>query len=111
MEPGMFYQCQRCANCCRWPGEVPVNDDELQAISDFLGMSLYDFVAEFTDLRSNRRGLTIKERPGGACVFLEGNDCRINPVKPEQCAGFPNEWNFPGWKKQCEATPVPMTDR
>jgi hypothetical protein len=29
-------------------------------------------------------------------------------VKPEQCSGFPNKWNFPGWRQVCEAIPVPI---
>ena len=51
-------------------------------------------------------GLSIIDRPGGngECVFLEGlNVCRIQPVKPVQCRGFPNEWRFPGWRDVCEA--------
>ena len=38
--------------------------------------------------------------------MLDGNACRIHPVKPAQCAGFPNKWNFPGWRQVCEAVPV-----
>ncbi len=109
MEPDTHYQCQRCGNCCRWPGEVPVSDKEIEKIAEFLKMPLYDFVAKHTDVRLNRSGLTLKEKPGGECVFLDGIDCRINPVKPVQCTGFPNQWNFPGWKKSCEAVPVPLT--
>ena len=108
MEDGVFYQCQRCGNCCKWHGEVPVSDSEMTKIADFLDMPLYDFVAEHTDLRLNRTGLTLREKENGECVFLDGNVCTINPVKPEQCAGFPNEWNFKGWKESCEAKPIPM---
>ena len=42
----------------------------------------------------------------GACIFLEGQDCKIQPVKPQQCRGFPNAWNFPGWREVCEATEI-----
>ena len=84
-----------------------MTEEELQRISEFLDMAVYDFVAEYTDLRLNRTGLTLREKPGGECVFLEGeNHCRINPVKPGQCAGFPNQWNFDGWEEVCEAIPV-----
>jgi uncharacterized protein len=48
----------------------------------------------------------LQENPDGTCVFLEGRNCRIHPVKPDQCAGFPNTWNFPGWREVCEAIPV-----
>jgi uncharacterized protein len=40
--------------------------------------------------------------------MLDGSACRIHPVKPGQCAGFPNKWNFPGWRDVCEAVPVPV---
>ncbi len=109
--PEVFYQCQRCGNCCKWHGEVLVDDEELQKIAEFVGMPLYDFIAEHTDLRRNRQGLTLKEKENGECEFLEdGNICRINDVKPKQCAGFPNDWSFPGWEKICEAIPVPVAE-
>jgi Fe-S-cluster containining protein len=58
-------------------------------------------------LNANRTGLSIIDKPNGECLFLEGvNECRIQPVKPGQCAGFPNDWNFPGWREQCEAIEV-----
>ena len=110
MEEGVRYACQRCANCCRWHGEVPVTDGELQRIADYLDLELYDFVAKYTDLRVNRAGLTLINKPNGECIFLDGIDCRIQEVKPGQCAGFPNEWNFPGWRDKCEAIPIPLRD-
>jgi Fe-S-cluster containining protein len=42
---------------------------------------------------------------GGACVFLEGDACAVQPVKPQQCRDFPNLWNFPGFEKVCRAIP------
>lgn len=107
MEEGVSYQCQRCGNCCRWHGEVPVNDEEIGKIAEHLKMTLYDFIAEYTDIRMNRTGLTLIDKPNGECIFLDGIECTIQAVKPIQCAGFPNQWNFPGWKDKCEAIPVP----
>ena len=74
----------------------------------FLGLSEDDSSGEFTRLRSNRQGLSLIEKENHECIMLEGDACRIHPVKPEQCAGFPNKWNFPGWRKVCEAIPVPV---
>lgn len=105
---GVFYQCQRCGNCCKWPGEVVVSDAEIEAIAKFRGEPVDAFVETYTKLRENRQGLTLIEKPNHECIFLEGNDCTINDVKPEQCRGFPNTWNFPGWRKVCEAIPVPL---
>ncbi len=107
--PEIHYQCQRCANCCKWPGEVPVTEEEVTQIARFMGLSEEDFVARFTTLCADRRGLTLTEKPNGECILLDGIDCRINPVKPRQCRDFPNKWNFPGWRKLCEAIPVEVT--
>ena len=68
--------------------------------------AVLDFVERYTRLRANRQALSIDDKANGECLFLDGIDCLINPVKPAQCAGFPNAWNFPGWRQVCEAIPV-----
>ena len=104
----VYFQCQRCANCCRWPGFVKISDAEITAISQFLGLTEADFIQDFTRLRPQRDGLALIDKPNGECVFLDGRNCRIQTVKPDQCRGFPNAWNFPGWREVCEALPVPI---
>ena len=102
-----YYQCQRCGNCCRWPGDVRVTDEEVATIAQFVGMELNAFIDRYTHLNANRTGLSLTEKPNGECIFLEGlNVCQIQPVKPHQCSGFPNEWQFPGWREKCEAIEV-----
>lgn len=86
-----------------------MTDGEVEEIASFLDLPLYDFVSKYTDLRINRAGLTLIDKPNGECIFLDGIDCTIQSVKPGQCAGFPNDWNFPGWKEKCEAIPVPLS--
>ncbi|HWH69944.1 MAG TPA: YkgJ family cysteine cluster protein, partial [Candidatus Sulfotelmatobacter sp.] len=81
----IFYDCQRCTACCRWPGQVRVNDEELARLAAFLGLNEYDFIQHYMRLRPDRRGLTLQEKPNGECIFLEGNDCRVQSVKPQQC--------------------------
>jgi len=102
----VWYQCQRCGNCCRWPGFVRLNDADITAISNFLGVDELVFIERYTRLRPKRDGLALIDKPNGECVFLEGIDCTIQPVKPHQCSGFPNAWNFPGWRDVCEAIEV-----
>lgn len=106
-DPDVYYQCQRCTNCCKWPGLVKIGDAEITAISGFLEIAEFDFVQKYTRLRPYKDGLSLIEKENGECVFLDGRDCSIQPVKPVQCAGFPNEWSFPGWRDVCEAIPVP----
>jgi len=100
------YACQRCTNCCRWPGFVKLTESDISAISEFLGHSEHEFIQNFTRLRPRRDGLALIDQPDGACIFLEGRDCRIQQVKPIQCRGFPNTWNFPGWREVCEAIEI-----
>ncbi len=106
MSAEIFYQCQRCTNCCRWPGMVKVGAAEIASIAAFIGLGEDEFIQRYTKLRPQRDGLALTERPNGECIFLEGRDCAIQEVKPVQCAGFPNTWNYPGWRNDCEAVPT-----
>ncbi len=107
-DAGVWYECQRCTRCCRWPGFVQLSNDDICRIAAHLGIGEWDFIQRYTRLRPNRHGLALTEGAGGACIFLEGNACAIQPVKPAQCRGFPNRWNFPGWREVCEAIPLPL---
>jgi Fe-S-cluster containining protein len=110
LDPGHFYVCQRCTACCKWPGDVRIEEDEIAPIASYLGMTEEAFIAEYTRLRTNRNGLSLIEKENHECIMLEAGGCRIHVVKPEQCRGFPNKWNFPGWREVCEAKPVPMEE-
>ena len=101
----IFLECQRCTACCRWPGQVQLTDAEIARLAAFRGVTEGDFIQQFTRLRQDRQGLALQEKPDGACIFLEGNDCAVQPVKPQQCREFPNLWNFPGFEKICHAIP------
>ncbi len=106
MSEKIYYQCQRCTNCCRWPGFVKLNDREIAEIAAFVGLTEFDFIQQYTRLRQYRDGLALTDKANGECVFLDGNNCAIQQVKPQQCRDFPNKWNFPGWRQVCEAVPV-----
>ena len=101
----IFYECDRCTACCRWPGEVRLDDGEIARISAFLKIPEVQFIQEHTRLTQDRRGLALNEKPNGECIFLQGNDCAVQPVKPRQCREFPNLWNFPGFEQTCRALP------
>jgi Fe-S-cluster containining protein len=101
----IFLECQRCTACCQWPGQVRLTDAEITRLAAFKGMSEPDFIQQFTRLRWDRGGLALQEKPAGGCIFLEGGDCSVQAVKPQQCRDFPNLWNFPGFEKVCQAIP------
>lgn len=61
-----------------------LNNADIAAISAFLRMSEFDFIQKFIRLRPRRDGLALIDKPNGECIFLNGIDCEIQPVKPHQ---------------------------
>ncbi len=106
----IFYECQRCTACCRWPGQVRLTDAEISRLAAFKQMSEFDFIQKFLHLRHDRQGLALQNKPNGECIFLDGDNCAVQPVKPQQCRDFPNLWNFPGFEKVCHAIPRQVGD-
>ena len=101
----VFLECQKCAACCRWPGQVRLTPVEITRLAAFKKLSEFDFIQQFTRLTNDRRGLALLDQPDGACIFLEKGACAVQPVKPQQCRDFPNLWNFPGAAAACRAIP------
>ncbi len=106
----IFYECQRCTACCRWPGQVRLTNAEITRLAAFKNISEADFIQQFTRLRWDRGGLALQEKPNGECIFLDGDDCSVQSVKPQQCRDFPNLWNFPGFEKICRALPREISE-
>ena len=106
----IFHECQRCTACCRWPGQVVLTEAEITRLAALKAMSEHDFIQQFTRLSQDRRGLALQEKANGECVFLAGDDCAVQPAKPQQCRDFPNLWNYPGSEKYCRAIPRRVSD-
>ena len=102
----IFYECDRCTACCRWPGQVKITDAEITRMAAELGLSEGGFIRTYTRLNVSRSGLALTDKENGECIFLDGNNCRVNSVKPQQCRNFPNLWNFPGFEEVCRAKKV-----
>jgi len=102
--PELRYVCQRCGDCCRWPGFVNVSESEIAEIARFLAVPEQEFINTQTRLRPDRDGLALLDKPDGSCAFLTTDGaCEIQCAKPSQCRAFPNGWNFPGWRDLCQA--------
>lgn len=101
----VFLECQRCTACCRWPGQVRLTEAEIARLAAFKGLTESAFIQQFTRLTQDRRGLALMDQPDGACIFLDGENCSVQGVKPQQCRDFPNLWNFPGSEQFCRARP------
>lgn len=87
-----------------------MTDAELARMAAFKGLGEHDLIQQFMRLRPDRRGMSLAEKPNGECIFLDGSDCSVQPVKPQQCRDFPNLWNFPGFEKVCHAIPRLVSD-
>jgi Predicted Fe-S-cluster oxidoreductase len=87
-----------------------LTNEDITKIAAYLNQSEFHFIQTYTRLRPNRDGLALQDRGDGSCVFLDGRSCAIHSAKPAQCAGFPNEWRFPGWRSVCQAIEVKETD-
>ncbi len=105
----IFLQCDRCTACCRWPGQVKLTAAQITELAAHLQIGEDLFIQRYTRLNQARNGLALMDQADGSCVFLDGNDCRVNPVKPQQCRDFPNLWNFPGSEQHCRAKPIEVT--
>lgn len=106
MNEQIHYECQRCGNCCRWPGFVKIEEREIGPIAAHVGMDEHTFIQERMRLRPQRDGLALIDKPNGECFYFENGGCVLQAVKPAQCRAFPNSWNFPGWREVCEAKPT-----
>ena len=102
------FKCRRCGNCCRWHGFVRMSDAEIDAVAEYLQMSVEDFLEQYTVLTPDRRALSLTERANGECCFYDAETslCMIQAVKPRQCIDFPQFWNFEGWENECEGAKV-----
>ena len=110
LPPGKKWLCQRCGNCCRWPGFVIVTGKEIDRMADYLKMDPEDFLEKYVEVTPDGDQLTLIMKEDDSCIFLEGINCQVNPAKPDQCSGFPNTWHFEGWQDDCEAVLVDEKD-
>ena len=101
---GKKWLCQRCGNCCRWPGFVHVTGREIDRLADYMKIDPEDFLEKYVEVTPDGDHLTLIMKKDDSCIFLqENNVCQVNDVKPDQCSGFPNTWFFDGWREKCEA--------
>ena len=86
---GLRFTCTQCGNCCTGePGNVWVDDAEMTAIAEQVGMSLPEFTKSRTKVGS--RGRTLREKANGDCVFYDKKQgCTIYAVRPRQCRTWP----------------------
>ena len=108
-QDGLRFRCTRCGHCCTGePGNVWVNEQEIEAIAEYCDETVPEVTARYT--RSAARGRSLREKANGDCVFYDReNGCTIYAVRPRQCRTWPfwesNVRTPQAWRQTCTACP------
>lgn len=94
------FKCKRCGECCRHlAGALLVEPYDAYRIAKHLGMGLAEFYEKYTTMDKLPETLypvfimnTVGEK--NSCIFLKGNRCSIQEVKPKTCRLYPF-WVYP----------------
>ncbi|HBO46213.1 MAG TPA: hypothetical protein DD670_20270 [Planctomycetaceae bacterium] len=107
---GLRFQCTGCGACCGGaPGFIWVNQAEIDAMAETLGISSETFEALYVRAEGRRR--TLKERANGDCVMLDLKTprCRVYDARPRQCRSWPfwssNLRTPEDWERTCRDCP------
>lgn len=89
---GLRFSCvEGCARCCGGaPGDVFVNQQEMEAIAARMSLSLAEFERKYIrHYASGKR--SIKEHRNGDCLLLNenGKGCSVYEDRPSQCREYP----------------------
>lgn len=91
---GLAFECEQCGGCCAGPDEgyVWINQDELAALSEFLGQDVQQVTKKYVR-RAGRRQTIIEDAKTNDCIFLKpgptGKGCCVYEVRPSQCRTWP----------------------
>ncbi len=84
--------CETCQGlCCIGDGFVFLNENDIEGISLYLGISKTEFVKTYTREAYGKKALIDLVIKGEKrCVFLNDSyRCEIYPKRPKQCKEFP----------------------
>lgn len=90
---GLRFECTQCGNCCTGsPGHVWVEEDEIQAIAEYLDKPIGEI--RLMNTRPARGRVSLTEYANGDCVYFDPQKrgCTIYPARPKQCRTWPF-WN------------------
>lgn len=109
-QDGLAFACTQCGNCCSGtPGYVWVDDQEIQAIADYLGRPVGE--VRLLNCRPAKGLVSLREHHNGDCIFLDPQTrrCAVYPVRPRQCRTWPfwrsNIESPAAWERTCQTCP------
>src|SRR5258705_1776087 len=80
--------CLHCGNCCKTMTPTYTQKDIIR-IAAYLGMTAADFKNKWL-LKEKKTGDWLNKTTPCQFLDLKDNKCRIYPVRPADCAGFPH---------------------
>lgn len=102
---GLRFACTRCGRCCRGPGNVWVDDREIQTLAARVGEREDDFRRNHAR-RAGKRGWVLRQKRNQDCIFwLEQGGCSVYEDRPRQCRTYPfwqanlttpSDWEYEG---------------
>ena len=100
---GLRFECTQCGACCSGePGYVWVEEDEIEAMADDMGLEVDAFERKF--VRQVGEAKSLIEYPDGDCILLDPRTrkCTVYKARPIQCRTWPfwdsNLENKKAWK-------------
>ena len=107
---GLRFECTQCGDCCSGePGYVWVDQVEIEALANELGLDVLAFEQKF--IRQIGRDRSLIEYPDGDCILLDRQTrkCTVYKSRPTQCRTWPF-WDSTvkkqqDWEQTCEVCP------
>ena len=85
-DAAQLFSCRQCGDCCKGYGGTYVSEQDIEAISRYIGTQPQYFIERYCDMSGKRPLLAQKE--DGYCIFWD-QLCTIHPVKPRMCRAWP----------------------
>lgn len=89
---GLRFECQQCSFCCTGsPGFVWLSDADISSLCAFFTMDPEEFFRSYCRSVEVEGGtaLSLREKSGYDCIFLEGGRCSVYAARPVQCRTYP----------------------
>lgn len=106
---GIPFECNKCGDCCKWEGHIYLKSDDVKKLSDFLHITINNFLSKYAKDVGGRMALKDKDE-NSECVFLKNNICEVHGVRPRQCDEYPVQYDkrCPGFRIKREGPMKPM---
>lgn len=105
---GKKFECIQCGKCCRWPGYVLLNDEDISRLSRKLSKgNKLDFIERYTKRINPQGALALADKiDKDECIFLSSDKCSIYEDRPTQCKEFPLHYDqrCPGFTEMKEVS-------